>query len=36
MPRTVLALLGHFLQLLALSMRSHKRLAAENLFLRKQ
>ena len=36
MPRTVLALIGDFLQLLALGMRSHTHLAAENLFLRKQ
>lgn len=36
MPRTVLALIGDFLQLLALGLRSHTHLAAENLFLRKQ
>lgn len=36
MPRTVLVLIGDFLQLLALGMRSHMHLAAENLFLRKQ
>ena len=36
MPRTVLALLGDFLQLVALGMRPHKHLAVENLFLRKQ
>jgi putative transposase len=36
MPRTVLALLGDFLHLIALGMRSHKHLAVENLFLRKQ
>jgi hypothetical protein len=36
MRRTVLALLGDFLQLIALGMRSHKHLAVENLFLRKQ
>ena len=36
MPRTVLALIGDSLQLLALGMRSHTHLAAEILFLRKQ
>lgn len=36
MPRTVLGLIGDFLQLLALGLRSHTHLAAENLFLRKQ
>jgi hypothetical protein len=36
MPRIVLTLLGDFLQWLARGMRSHTRLAAENLFLRKQ
>jgi putative transposase len=36
MPRTVLALIGDFVQLLALGVRSHTHLAAENLFLRKQ
>jgi hypothetical protein len=36
MPRIVLTLLGDLLQWLALGMRSHTRLAAENLFLRKQ
>jgi hypothetical protein len=36
MPRIVLTLLGDLLQWLALGMRSHTRLAAENLVLRKQ
>jgi hypothetical protein len=36
MPRIVLTLLGDLLQWLALGTRSHTRLAAENLFLRKQ
>jgi putative transposase len=36
MPRIVLTLLGELLQWVALGMRSHTRLAAENLFLRKQ
>jgi putative transposase len=36
MPRIVLALVGEFLHWLTLAMRSHTRLAAENLFLRKQ
>jgi hypothetical protein len=36
MPRIVLTLLGDLLQWLPLGMRSHTRLAAENLFLRKQ
>jgi putative transposase len=36
MPRIVLTLLGDLLQWLARGMRSHTRLAAENLFLRKQ
>jgi hypothetical protein len=36
MPRIVVTLLGDLLQWLALGMRSHTRLAAENLFLRKQ
>jgi putative transposase len=36
MPRIVLALVGDFLHWLTLGMRSHTRLAAENLFLRKQ
>jgi hypothetical protein len=36
MPRTVLGLIGGFLQLLALGLRSHTHLAAEHLFLRKQ
>jgi putative transposase len=36
MPRIVLTLLGDFLHWLTLGMRSHTRLAAENLFLRKQ
>jgi hypothetical protein len=36
MPRIGLVLLGDFVQWLTLGMRSHTRLAAENLFLRKQ
>jgi putative transposase len=36
MARTVFALLGDLLQLLGFAIRSHKRLATENLFLRKQ
>jgi hypothetical protein len=36
MPRIVFTLLGDLLQWLARGMRSHTRLAAENLFLRKQ
>jgi putative transposase len=36
MPRIVLTLLSDFLHWLTLGMRSHTRLAAENLFLRKQ
>jgi putative transposase len=36
MPRIVVTLLGDLLQWLALGMRSHTRLAAEKLFLRKQ
>jgi putative transposase len=36
MPRIVLTLLGDLLQWVALGMRSHTCLAAENLFLRKQ
>ena len=36
MLRIVVTLLGDLLQWLALGMRSHTRLAAENLFLRKQ
>jgi putative transposase len=36
MPRIVLTLLGDLLQWLAHGMRSHTRLAAENLFVHKQ
>src|SRR5688572_28102402 len=36
MPRTALLLVRDLLQLVALACASHKRLAAENLFLRKQ
>jgi putative transposase len=36
MVRTFLAIMGDVLRLVALGARSHNRLAAENLFLRKQ
>ena len=36
MVRTILALVADLVRLTAIGMRSHSRLAAENLFLRKQ